>query len=355
MNNILIKSRSIADRDFFFCFYSPHSFIYSELKLRSMHIVVLDAYTLNPGDLSWEEMSKLGKLEIHDRTSQEPESVLKVIGDAEVVFSNKTLLPEEVLRKAPNLKYVGILATGFNVVDIDVAKELGITVTNIPAYSTVSVAQFTFALVLELCHRVGDHSLDVRSGGWSASKDFAYWLSPQIELDGLTFGMIGFGAIGKATAKVAKAFGMNVLVYNRTRYSEYESDRLKFVELDEMLANSDVVSLHCPLTEETKGIINAENISKMKSSAFLINTSRGPVINESDVAEALNRGEIAGAAVDVASVEPINADNPLLTAQNCIITPHIAWANKSARTRLMRIAVNNLKAFKKGAPINVVN
>ena len=320
-----------------------------------MHIVVLDGYTLNPGDISWEALGKLGRLKVHDRTIQSPDKILKRIGDANVIFSNKTLLSEEVLRKAPNIKYVGILATGYNVIDLKVAQELGITVTNIPAYSTVSVAQFTFALLLELCHRIGDHSNDVRSGAWSKSRDFSYWNSPQIELNGLCFGMVGFGAIGKATAKIAEAFGMKVLVYNRTRYPEFETENLQFVSLDDVLRKADIVSLHCPLTPETQGMIHKDALAKMKKSAFLINTARGPVLNEADVAEALNKGKISGAAVDVASVEPIDEQNPLLSAKNCIITPHIAWANKSARQRLMDIAVNNLKAYQQGKPINVVS
>ncbi|MGC6431330.1 MAG: D-2-hydroxyacid dehydrogenase [Jejuia sp.] len=320
-----------------------------------MKIVVLDGYTLNPGDLSWKELENLGDLTVFDRTPYNCKDIIKHIGDADIVFTNKTPLNEEVLNMTTSLKYIGILATGYNVVDVNTAKAKGIVVTNVPDYSSKAVAQFTVALVLELCHHIGDHNTSVQNGDWIKSNDFSYWNSPLIELHGKTLGLIGFGKIGKATAKIAEAFGMQILVYNRTVYNKFESENLKFVSLDKLLAGSDFVSLHCPLTDETKGIINQQNIQKMKDGAFLINTSRGPLVNEEDLTTALNSGKLAGAALDVISEEPMNPSNPLLNAKNCIITPHIAWASKEARRRLMKTTVENLKAFLAGEVINVVN
>ncbi len=253
------------------------------------------------------------------------------------------------------MKYIGVLATGYNIVDVITAKAQGITVTNVPDYSSKSVAQFTMALILELCHHVGAHNTAVKQGEWIKSKDFSFWNYPLIELAEKTLGIIGFGKIGKATAKLAQAFGMKILVYNRTTYSEFENEDLKFVALDDLFQNSDFISLHSPLTQETKGIINSSSIEKMKNSAFLINTSRGPLVNEKDLAKALEEEKLAGAAIDVISEEPMKDSNPLFSAKNCIITPHIAWAPKEARQRLMQTTEENLKAFLEGNPINVVN
>lgn len=320
-----------------------------------MTIVVLDGYTLNPGDLSWTALEQMGHLTVLDRTPYDDKAIIDAVGSADVVFTNKTPLPKTVLEKLPQLKYIGVLATGYNVVDVAYARQQNITVTNIPDYSTKAVAQFTMALLLELCHHIGAHNTSVQQGDWVSAKDFSYWNSPLIELNGKTIGLIGFGKIGKATAKLAEAFGLNVLVYNRTVYKDLESDTLTFVGLDELLKRADIISLHCPLTPETEGIINTENIAKMKPDAMLINTSRGPLVKETDLTLALNEGNIAAAALDVISVEPMAEGNPLLNAKNCIITPHIAWASKAARARLMATAVDNLKGFATGHPINVIN
>lgn len=318
-----------------------------------MNIVVLDGYAMNPGDLSWGEMEKLGELTVYDRTPKE--FVLKRIGDAEIVLTNKVILSREIIEKTPALKYIGVMATGYNVVDTTAATERGIVVTNVPAYSTDSVAQLVFAFILEFCHHVGEHNRTVQEGGWTASKDFSFWNYPLIELKNKTLGIIGYGTIGKAVARLAEAFGMYVRVFSRTVRPELETDKTKFVTLNEVLEQSDFLSLHCPLTEDTKGLINKENILKMKTGAFIINTSRGPVIDEQEVADALNRGKLGGAAVDVVSVEPIIKENPLLGAKNCIITPHFAWAPFEARTRLMDTLVSNVRAFIQGNPVNVVN
>lgn len=320
-----------------------------------MKVVVLDGYTLNPGDISWNSLEKIGDLTVFDRTPYENKAILNNITDAEIVFTNKTPIDKEVLNKAPNLKYIGVLATGYNVVDVETAKSKNIIVTNIPDYSSGAVAQFTMGLLLELCHNIGAHNISVKNGDWVKSKDFCYWNSPLIELAGKNLGLIGFGKIGKATAKLAQAFGLKVLVYTRTIDKSLETNNLQFVSLDNLLKKSDFVSLHCPLTKETKEIINANNIDKMKKSAMLINTSRGPLINENDLTEALNKGKIKAAAVDVVSEEPMKSKNPLLNAKNCIITPHIAWAPKEARIRLMAIAVSNLQSFLNKKPINVVS
>ena len=320
-----------------------------------MKIVVLDGYTLNPGDLSWKAVEAFGDLEVHDRTTFDHDTIIKHIGEAEMVLTNKTPLPKAVLEKAPNLKYISVLATGYNVIDIIAAKDLGIVVSNVPVYGTQAVGQFTMALILELCHHVGDHSKAVKNGDWTKSKDFCFWNSPLIELSGKTLGIIGFGRIGQATAKMAQAFGLNILAYNRSQDLRLESETLKYVELNELLKQSDFVSLHCPLTESTEGLINSDSISKMKDSAFLINTSRGGLIVEEDLKNALNNNKLAGAAVDVVSSEPIKADNPLLEAKNCIITPHIAWASKEARARLMQTTADNIEAFLEGKPTHVVS
>lgn len=323
--------------------------------MHKMEIVVLDGYTLNPGDLNWDGISKFGDLTVYDRTNYNNKDIIKNIGNASIVFTNKTPLDGDVLKNVPNLKYIGVLATGYNVVDIEIAKKQNITVTNVPDYSSKAVAQFTMGLLLEMCHQIGAHNTAVKNGDWIKSKDFCFWNFPLIELSGKTIGLIGFGKIGKATAKLAIAFGLNVKVYNRTVYSEFESEHLQFVPLDELLKTSDIVSLHCPLNKQTQNIINKVSITKMKPESLLINTSRGPLINEKDLSIALNEGKIAGAALDVITKEPMLENNPLLTAKNCIITPHIAWASKEARMRLMQTTADNLTAFLESTPINVVN
>lgn len=312
-----------------------------------MKIVVLDAYAANPGDLSWDEMAALGELCLYDRTA--PDEVAERIADAEAVLTNKTVLTREEMAAAPKLRYVGVLATGYNVVDIAAARELGISVTNIPAYSTDSVAQLVFALLLEICHHAGHHSEAVHAGKWTASRDFCFWDYPLMELAGKTMGIIGYGRIGRRVAEIARCFGMKVLVWTRTPRDP------ECVPLEELLEKSDVVSLHCPLFPETKNLINAKTIGKMKDGAILINTSRGPVVNDHDLRAALDSGKLYAAGLDVSTVEPIPADNPLLGCDRVIFTPHIAWATKEARVRLMDIAVENLRAFKAGSAINVVN
>ncbi len=318
-----------------------------------MKIVVLDGLTLNPGDLSWEGLEELGELTVYDRTP--PELVVERIGTAEAVFTNKTILSREHFDRCPQVKFVGLLATGYNVVDIVAAKERSVVVCNVPTYGTMAVAQFATALLLELCHHVGQHSADVRSGNWAKKTDFCYWLNPLTEVDGRTLGLIGFGRIGQAFGRIAQALGMNVLACDDYQDTQLEGPNLRYATLDEIYADSDVISLHCPLFENNKGMINKAAIAKMKSGVLLINTSRGPLIVEQDLADALHAGKVAGAALDVLSVEPPKANNPLLTAPNCIITPHIAWATKEARTRLMNIAIENLAKFLKDSPQNVAN
>ena len=318
-----------------------------------MKIVVLDGFTLNPGDISWERLHALGDVTIHDRTPAD--KIIERIGDAEIIFTNKTVLTDEIFAQLPQLKYVGVLATGYNVVDVESAKKHGIAVTNIPTYGTTSVAQMTFALILELCAHVQAHSTAVHNGDWTNCKDFCFWNYPMIELCGKTLGLVGFGRIGQETASLAYAFGMKVLAFDANPNSGYSHDNFAYASLDEVLASSDFVSLHCPLFPSTQGIINKDSLAKMKKSAFLINTSRGPLVDEQALADALNSGVIAGAALDVLTVEPPKSDNPVLTAKNCIITPHISWATKEARARLMDIAVDNLSAFIGGNAVNVVN
>ena len=306
-----------------------------------MKIVVLDGFALNPGDLSWDELAKVGDLKVYDHTP--PELTFERAKDADVVFTNKTIINNELVSKLDKLKYIGILATGYNVVDIKACNDKNITVTNVPAYSTASVAQFVFALILEFCHRVQYHSDSVFRGDWSRNRDFCYWLTPQVELANKTLGIIGFGSIGQRVGQIAESIGMNVIALKSSQES-LKVD-VKRVELDELLQTSDFVSLHCPLTEQNKGMVNKTFLSRMKKSAILINTGRGPLVMDSDLADALNSSIIAGAALDVLTTEPPSADNPLLKAKNCIITPHIAWASIEARQRLMNIAVNNLKGF----------
>lgn len=318
-----------------------------------MKIVVLDGYTLNPGDLSWDQLFTLGEVVLYDRTPYE--KILQRAGEAEVLITNKTPLTEEIMKSLPDLKYIGVLATGYNNVDIGEAKRRNIIVTNVPAYSTMSVAQLTFALLLELCHHVQRHSDSVTESKWAGSVDFCYWDFPLIELSGKTFGIIGFGNIGRKVADIATVFGMNIIAASRHQQDQSEMVNFRWGEIIEVLEQADVVSIHCPLLPETKGLINAASLKRMKRSAFLLNTSRGPVIVEQDLADALNKGIIAGAAIDVLSIEPPAKDNPLFKAKNCLITPHIAWATKEARVRLMDIAVNNVAAFINGKPVNVVN
>ncbi len=318
-----------------------------------MKIVVLDGYTLNPGDLSWERIERLGALTVYDRTA--PDQILERIAGAKIVLTNKTPLNGEVFRNAPELRYIGVLATGYNVVDTVAAKDAGIFVTNIPSYGTAAVAQYTFALLLELCSHVGAHNQAVHDGAWTACPDFCFWNHPLVELSGKNFGIIGTGRIGRSVGRIAQAMGMNVLAYSRTADSSLESEGFRYVTLDELLAASDVISLHCPLQESTREIINKNTIAKMKDGVLLLNTARGPLIAEKDLADTLACGKVGGAAVDVVSAEPIRADNPLLAAPRCIITPHIAWAPKEARERLMNIAADNIEAFLKGSPVHVVN
>jgi glycerate dehydrogenase len=318
-----------------------------------MKIVILDGYTLNPGDLSWEGLKKLGDLTIHDRTA--PADVVSRSKDAEIVFTNKTPVNAAALEQLPKLKYIGVLATGYNIVDVDAAKKLGIIVANVPGYGTSSVVQMTFALLLELTLHVQRHSDSVRDGKWSRSADFCFWDFPLVELAGKTIGIIGMGHIGGKVAAVATAFDMKVIGNSRTRTDQSHRKNFRWAEIPDLLATSDVVSIHCPLFPETRGLINKENLALMKKTAFLLNTSRGPIVVDEDLADALNRDLIAGAGIDVLSTEPPPAGNPLFTAKNCIITPHISWATKEARARLMDIAVTNLEAFLADKPVNIVN
>ncbi len=318
-----------------------------------MKIVILDGFTLNPGDLSWDAMKEMGELVIYDRTPAD--KVAERAAGAEVVFTNKTPINEDALNQLPALKFIGILATGYNIVNTEVAKVKGIMVANVPGYGTTSVVQLTFALLLELCLHVQRHSDSVMDGKWSRSADFCFWDSPLIELSGKTMGIIGFGNIGQQVGDVAAAFGMKIIGNSRTRTDQAHRANFKWADIPELLEQSDVVSIHCPLFPETKGLINKESLKLMKGSAFLINTSRGPIIVDEDLADALNNEVIAGAGIDVLSTEPPPPGNPLFTAKNCIITPHIAWATKEARERLMNVTVSNLSAFLQGNPINVVN
>lgn len=318
-----------------------------------MKIVILDGYTLNPGDLSWDELKKYGDVVIFDRTPAD--KVAERAEGAEVIFTNKTPVGEEALNQLPSLRYIGVLATGYNIVNTEAAKAKGIIVANVPGYGTASVVQMTFALLLELCLHVQRHSDAVREGKWSRSADFCFWDYPLVELAGKTLGIIGFGNIGRQVGDVATAFGMKIIGNSRHRTDQSHRRNFKWDEIAELLQESDVVSIHCPLSPETKGLINKESLKSMKSSAFLINTSRGPIIVDEDLADALSNNVIAGAGIDVLSVEPPSKNNPLFSAKNCIITPHIAWATKEARARLMDITVSNLSAFLQGNPVNVVN
>lgn len=315
-------------------------------------IVVLDGYTENPGDLSWSGLEDLGELIVYDRTPED--MVLDRMRDAAYVYTNKTPITRATIENCENLEFIGALATGYNIIDVEAAKDHDVVVSNIPTYGTTAVAQYVLALLLEICHHVAHHSKAVHEGRWESNPDWCFWDYPLIELAGKTMGIIGFGRIGQATGRLAKAFGMNILAYD-----EYPNDEGKeigqYVGLDQLLASSDVISLHVPLFPDTMDLINEQTISKMKDKVIVINTSRGPLVVEEDMANALKSGKVYYFATDVVREEPIKADNPLLTAPNCIITPHIAWAPKESRARLMEVAVKNLKAFIEGEPINVVN
>ena len=317
-----------------------------------MKIVILDGGVLNPGDLSWDALSQLGEISVYDNST--PEEVVKRIGNAEIAIINKVVLGEKEFSQCPNLKFIGVTATGYNVIDLTAAKAHGVTVSNVPTYGTSTVAQFTTALMLELCNQVGLHNNDVHAGGWGNKPDFCYWLKPMLEVTGKNVGIIGYGRIGQAFGAVAQALGMNVLAYDEYQNKALENDRVRYVDLDTLYAEADVISLHCLLTPKTQGMINAESLRKMKKSALLLNASRGDLINEADLADALNNGVIAGAAVDVLSKEPPVPDNPMLSAKNCIITPHIAWASVEARGRILATTVDNVKAYLAGEPQNQV-
>ena len=318
-----------------------------------MKIVVLDSHALNPGDLSWDTLHAIGELQVFDRTADN--QIVERARDAEIVLTTRTPLPEQILRQLKKTRYIGVLFTGYDVVDTKAARDLKITVTNVPTYATASTAEFTFALLLELCHHVGLHAEATRAGEWSRSTDFTFRKTPLIELAGKTMGIIGLGRIGRRVAEIAMAFEMRIIAADQVRGAVPDWPDFRWHEVDELLTQADVVSLHCPLLPQTRGIINSKSLALLKPSAFLINASRGPLIVEQDVADALNNGRIAGAAVDVLSSEPSSPDNPLLCAKNCIVTPHIAWATREARTRLLNTAIANVRAFLEGHPVNVVD
>ena len=319
-----------------------------------MKIVVLDGYTENPGDLSWEGLKRFGQLQVYERTPYETEEIVRRIGDAEIVVTNKVPLGREVLDACPGIRFIAVLATGYNVVDVACAREKGIPVSNVPAYGTQAVAQFAIALLLEICAHVAHHSEAVHAGRWQNAPDWTFWDYPLIELAGKTMGIVGFGRIGQATGRIAKALGMRVLAAG-SRETEAGREIAEYVDLDTLYAESDVICLHCPLFAGNKGMINRESIAKMKPGVILINNARGGLIVEQDLADALNGGRVLAAGVDVVSTEPIRPDNPLLGAKNCFITPHISWAPKEARQRILDTTEENLRAFLAGAPINVVN
>lgn len=317
-----------------------------------MKIVILDGHAVNPGDLSWDFLNQFGDVTVYERT--QVDEVAKRIGDAEIVLTNKSPINEEILNACPNIKLVCVLATGYNVVDCEATKKRGIPVCNVPDYGTAAVAQFTFALLLDLCHKVAHHAQTVREGRWCECPDFCYWDTPQMELAGKTLGIIGFGRIGRAVGKIANAFGMKVIAYNRSQSEEGKAIG-SYVNLEELLASSDIISLHCPLTAENTGLINASNIAKMKDGAILINTARGPLVDEAALAAALRSGKLRGAACDVISAEPMAVDNPLKDAPNCIVTPHMAWAPIESRMRIQDCTERSIRAFLDGKPINTVN
>ncbi len=321
-----------------------------------MKIVVLDGFAENPGDLSWGPIEALGELTIYDRTPvDDTKTIINRIGDAEIILTNKTPITKEVIDACTSVKYIGVLATGYNVIDFVYARKKSIPVVNIPSYGTAAVGQFAIAMLLEICHNVGHHSKAVHEGRWTSNSDWCFWDYPLIELSEKVMGIIGYGKIGQTTGKIAQALGMKVLAYDTYKNTDLISDTLQYVEIEELLKEADVIALHCPLFAETEGIINKENISKMKDGVIILNNSRGPLIVEEDLSEALNSGKVYAAALDVVSTEPIKADNPLLSSKNCIITPHISWASKESRQRIMNMAAENIIAFIKGNPINVQN
>lgn len=319
-----------------------------------MKISVIDGYTENPGDLSWDGLRTLGDVVIYDHSTKDEAEIIRRIGDAEIVVANKSPISRRVLDACPNAKYITIQATGYDPIDYVYAREKGIPVSNVPTYGTASVAQFAIALLLEICGHAAHHSDAVHAGRWAESGEWTFWDYPMIELAGKTMGIIGFGRIGQNVGRIAKALGMNVIAFNRSRSAE-GAEIAEYVELDELLHRADVISLHCPLFPETRGIINRETISKMKDGVIIINNSRGPLVVEQDLADALNSGKVYAAGLDVVSSEPISADNPLLKAKNCLITPHISWAPKESRQRIMDCTVENIRAFQAGKPKNVVN
>jgi glycerate dehydrogenase len=317
-----------------------------------MKITVLDGYCLNPGDLSWDALREVAPVEVYDRTSEE--QVVARAAGAEIVLTNKAPFSAATLAQLPELKFIGVLATGYNIVDVAAAKARGVVVSNIPTYGTSSVAQFAIALLLELCHHVGDHSQAVRQGEWASNPDWSFWKSPLIELAGKTMGIVGFGRIGRHTAAIAHALGMRVVANDAIEVNAPDYEGFAWLPVDRLVAEADVVSLHCPLTPDNKGMIDRRRLATMKPTAFLLNTSRGPLVVDQDLADALNTGVIAGAGLDVLSLEPPPPSNPLLSASNCLVTPHIAWATKEARSRLLGIAVENVRAFVAGHPQNLV-
>lgn len=320
-----------------------------------MKIVILDGYTENPGDLSWSGFEELGELVVYDRTPSDEQEIIRRIGDAGAVITNKTPVSKEVLNACPSIVYIGVLATGYNVVDCQAAGERGIPVCNIPAYGTDAVGQFAIALLLEICHHIGHHDRAVKDGRWENCQDWCFWDYPLIELSGKTMGIIGYGRIGQSSGRIAQALGMEVLACDAEPRPELESTTCRYTELGELLEKSDVIALHCPLFPETQGIINRDSIAKMKDGVIILNNSRGQLIVEEDLADALNSGKVYAAGLDVVSEEPIRGDNPLIKAKNCLITPHISWASKESRQRLMDIAAGNLKSFLDGTVVNAVN
>ena len=337
--------------------YTAHDLISNTLQKGdiAMNLVILDGCPENPGDLSWDILKSFGPLTIYDRTDPTDEAeIIRRIGNSEIVITNKALITRAVLDACPGIRYITVLATGYNVVDIEYAREKGIPVSNVPAYGTAAVGQFAIALLLEICHHIGHHTESVHRGDWERCPDFCYWDTPLIELAGKTLGIIGFGRIGQTTGRIAKALGMNVIACG-SRPTEQGRAIAEYVDQDFLLQNSDVIALHCPLFPETKGLINQDTIRKMKDGVILINNSRGPLIVEQDLADALNSGKVAAAGLDVVSTEPIRGDNPLLTAKNCIITPHISWASKESRQRILDCTAANIRAFLSGEPQNVVN
>ncbi len=321
-----------------------------------MKIVVLDGYTENPGDLTWDGLKAEGDFIYYDRTSvRNVDEIVRRIGDAEIVITNKTPISKEVMDRCPSIRFIALLATGYNVVDVKYAKKKGIPVSNVPTYGTDSVSQFAIALLLELCHHIGHHSDVVHRGRWEKNIDWCFWDYPLIELAGKTIGIIGFGRIGHRTGQIAKALNMNVIVNDSFENPDFAEEGFRYVSRDYLFQNSDVIALHCPLLPDTEGLINKDTIAKMKDGVLIINNSRGPLIVEKDLADALDSGKVGGAAVDVVSTEPIKGDNPLLNARNCIITPHMSWGAREARQRIMDITIDNIVSFKNGNSRNVVN